>query len=85
MSAGEAGGSGSRVAVTQRPKDCRLRVLGLRSKLIGMGGHVVPGPMFLTILTDAQDRPHIFPVDFFTATSHPQPGPIELFDVQPCP
>ena len=39
MSAGEAGGSGSTVAVTQCPMERRLSVLGLRSKLIGVEGH----------------------------------------------
>src|SRR5439155_26669762 len=53
MSAGEAGGSGSSVAVTQWPIERRLRVLGLRSKLIGVGTQLA-APMLSSTETVAE-------------------------------
>ena len=49
MSAGEAGGSGSSVAVTHSAGDCRSSVFGSRSKLIGVGEH--GGPVWSSTVT----------------------------------
>src|SRR5439155_23873198 len=50
MSAGEAGGSGSSVAVTQRPIERKLSVFGMRAKLIGVLGQL-GGPVLSSTVT----------------------------------